>query len=217
MQHHQYNSCSKQTLQLTYDGAYPRPKTSLLFYFCFTNQVLYHGGEILTMNSSQPEYVDCIVTEGETILYSGKGFITIIFDNDSFSIQTLDASSSTNVTLWHLLKFWHQWISKYINIKQKLQERMYKYILDFLDTNILGVNFFDVKLSSLKFITKVFLTNRLKRRSRCNPKTWIWDWRLGWTMPHAWFYWWLLFWSSLSPFLAGRCLKPGFIGDLRTH
>ena len=40
--------------------------------------MLYHGGDILTMNSSQPEYVDCIVTEGETIVYSGEDVIIVI-------------------------------------------------------------------------------------------------------------------------------------------
>ena len=63
----------------------------LFLNFCFPNQVLYHGGEILTMNGSDPEYVDCVVTEGESIVYSG-GTVTIVITfiiNDSSSLLTI--------------------------------------------------------------------------------------------------------------------------------
>ena len=128
MHHHQFNSGQpiqqkyKQTQQLSNDRAYPRPKTSLLFYVCFTNQVLYHGGEVLTMNSSQPEYVDCIVTEGETIVYSGEDVIIVII---TILIMMIIITLSTILTRFHCFTV-HQ---------------------------------------------NVFLSNRLKTRSRCNPKT----------------------------------------------
>ena len=35
-------------------------------------QVVYSGGQILTMAGDQPEYVECLVTEGDTILYTGR-------------------------------------------------------------------------------------------------------------------------------------------------
>ena len=34
------------------------------------------------MNDSHPEYVDCIVTEGEVIVFSGEAVIIVIDDND---------------------------------------------------------------------------------------------------------------------------------------
>ena len=45
------------------------------FWFKQTSQVVYQGGDILTMNGSKPEYVDCIVTEGAEIVYVGKSFV----------------------------------------------------------------------------------------------------------------------------------------------
>ena len=35
-------------------------------------QVVYSGGQILTMAGDQPEYVECLLTEGDTILYTGR-------------------------------------------------------------------------------------------------------------------------------------------------
>ena len=47
------------------------------FWFKQTSQVVYQGGDILTMNGSKPEYVDCIVTEGAEIVYVGKNLPSV--------------------------------------------------------------------------------------------------------------------------------------------
>lgn len=53
-------------------------------------QVVYQGGDILTMNGSKPEYVDCIVTEGAEIVYVGSRGEVEPFLKPGFKTEDLD-------------------------------------------------------------------------------------------------------------------------------